>query len=426
MITRLCYLPLFLIFLALILPISQATPDPVSLAQDACSRGEFEQAIRWYDETLAANPGDQTARIGRLQALGALSRWEEVLNEISIYGFDLNTNDEVALLLAEGYLKTGKPEEALTILDQSSVKTGSEDLRIRAQALIALGREPEALSLLKTAEGKGFDDPRLSLLTGTILMRQKNITAALPYLEEAYIDLPADPEAPATLGKAVAARGLYEEALIFYKQAAERDGNNPDLWVAIAYLSSRLGRYDEALKALDYPLSLSPTDPKLLNAKAYALYLSGRGHEGRTIAEEVLRQVPGDPGAMDTLGCILLSEGDIPGATRYLEQASDLLPSDPEVLTHLADAYRLSDREKEAQDLYQRSTLIDPTYGRTWRGYSEVLLSLKRYPEVAEAIAETYLYYPGDPDLIAWEKEADKILLDWYQKGETEKTIRSG
>lgn len=409
----------FLLFMLIVLPsLSQAAIDPISLAQDAYSSGEYQRAIRWYDEALSEHPGDQNALIGRLRALAALSQWDEVLNGIDQSGLASGGRDEVAALRAEGLVKTGKPDEALKILDESPSLNRTEMVRIRSEALVALQREGEAISLIREEEKKGALDPGLSLLMGTILISERNTTAALPYLEKAYISLPRDPNPSVTLGEAVASLGKYEEALTFFKSAAALNQTDPDLWVSIAFLQSRLGRNDEALATLEVPLSQNPTDSDLLNAKAYTLYLSGRGSEGRTLAEEVLRQHPKDPGAMDTLGCILLSEGDTQEALRYLEQASELLPRDPEVLSHLADADHKVGRDQEAQDLYQRSLFIDKTSGRAWRGYSEVLLDLKRYPEAAEAIAQAFKYYPGDSELIAWEKKADDVLVEWYLKEE--------
>lgn len=418
---RLLNLTLCIIFITLFPSLALASTDPIPLAQEAYSAGNYESALRWYDEALGTNPDDPIALTGRLTALAALSRWEEVVNGITISGLESSENPEVASLRAEGYLRTGKPDDALTYLDEHSGISKTDDLRIRAEVLVALNRESEALSHLTKAEGTGFTDPRLSLLTGTILSGKQNTTAALPYLEAAVAGLPHDPKAPAALGDAVASRGLYEEALMFYRNAVEIDGTNPDLWVEIAYLSSRLGRYDEALSALDHPLSLSPTDPDYLNAKAYLLFLSGRGSEGRSMAEEVLRLIPGDPGVMDTLGCILLSDGDTEGAIRYLKQAADLLPGDPEVLTHLADAYRTIGKDKEAQDLYQRALRVDGSSGSTWLGYADVMLRLGRYPEAASAISEAYTFYPGDTRLVSWEQEADKVLIEWYLKEEEKK-----
>ncbi|MFH0968828.1 MAG: tetratricopeptide repeat protein [Methanobacteriota archaeon] len=418
---RLLNLSLCIIILALSPSPALAALDPITLAEDAYSAGNYESAIRWYDEALGTNPQDQSALIGRLTALASLSRWEEVVNGIAGSGIDPADSPKIASLRAEGYLKTGNPDDALVDLDTYPEISDADDLRIRAEALIALKRETDALSLLTKAEGTGFTDPRLSFLTGTILSGEENMTAAIPYLEAAVAGIPHDPKAPASLGEAIASRGLYEEALIFFRNAVEIDGDDPDLWVEIAYLSSRLGRYDEALKALDYPLSLSPFDPDLLNAKAYALFLNGHGHEGLSMAQEVLTLAPGNPGAMDTLGCILLSDGDTDGAIRYLKQAADLLPGDPEVLTHLADAYRTVGRDREAQDLYQRALKIDRSSGKTWLGYAEVMLRLERYPEAASAIAEAYSFYPGDTQLISWEQEADKVLIDWYLKDEEKK-----
>ncbi len=421
MITRL-FFPAVLLLTLFTPALVQAAVDPLSQADDAYHSGEYQRAIRWYDQALSVNPDDQDATIGRLKALAALSRWDEVLNGVNRLNTTQTGSNEISSIRAEAAVKTGSPEEALKILDNSSDVNPAEDLRIRSAALIALDRSEEAASLILAAEAEGSLDPRLSLLMGIILIKEGNVTASVPYLEEAYLALPTDPDASVYLGDAVASLGKYEEALGFVSNAASLNQSDIGIWVTVAYLNSRLGNFDAAIDALDHPLALTPDDPQLLNAKAYALYLSGRGSEGRTLAEEVIRQHPGNPGAMDTLGCILLSEGYVKEATGYLEQATEYLPRDPEVLSHLAEAYHLQGLDNEAEDLYQRSLRIDDTSGRAWRGYSEVLIALERYPEAASAIAEAFRYYPGDSELIAWEEKADKVLVDWYLKEEAAKS----
>jgi tetratricopeptide (TPR) repeat protein len=412
---------LLLLILLLITPaLSLAVVDPLTMAKEASAAGEYERAIRWYDETLAQDPQDQEALFGKIQALSGLSRWEEVLNTIAGSGIDLSENQNIAILQAEGLVKTGRPDEAIPLLDASSGWDQKDVIRIRSEALLAQGKGTEAQTLLKKAETDGIEDPRLALLAGTILTRQGNVSASLPYLEKAYLGLSNNPETSASLGQAAATMGMHEEALIFYQEAADIDPSNVEIRVTIAFLLSKLGRYDEALQILEEPLALHPTDSTLLNAKAYILFLAGRGVEGRTIAEEALRQLPDDPGVMDTLGSILLAEGSVEEALRYLEQAAGI-SEDPEILTHLGEAYHRSGDDTKAQDIYQKSLRLDSTSGQAWRGYSEVLLSLKRYPEAAAAIQEAFTYYPGDKELIAMEKEADEILLGWYIKREEAK-----
>ena len=413
---------LWLILFALTPSLSLAAFDPITGAEEAYSAGNYESAIRWYGEAVASAPDNQTALIGRLSALAALSRWEEVLNGIAGSDLDPAGNPKIGALYAEGYVQTGKPEEALSYLDTYSGVIGDDDdLRIRAEALIAQKKESEALSLLIRSENTGFEDPQLSLITGTLLSGERNMTGALPYLEAAVAGLPHDPRAPAELGKAISSLGRYEEGLIFTEKAVTLSPDDAELWVTKAFLLNQVGRHDDALDALDRALILTPVDPDLINARAYTLYLAGRSGEARRLAEEALLQNPADPAAMDTLGSVLLAEGSPEEAIRYLKPAADLLPGDPEVLTHLADAYRITGRYPESEDLYQRALLIIGASGETWRGYAAVLMKEEKYPEAASAIAESLRYYPNDPELVAWEQEADKNLIDWYLKEEAKK-----
>jgi tetratricopeptide (TPR) repeat protein len=412
---------LFIVLLILSSPYSFAASDSITPDQEASGIGMYDHAIRWYDEELVNDPDNTTVLLGKVSSLAALSRWEEVLNGIAVIGLDPTVSPEVAALCAEGYVKTGRPEDALIILDRYPGIPDDAYLRVRAETFIALERESEALSLLTKAEGAGFLNPRLSLLKGIILSGMGNISVALPYLETAVAGLPHDPMASAELGKAVASLGRYEEGLMFTEKAVDLKPDDADLQVLKGYLLGRVGRYDDALDALDRALVLTPESPDIINDRAYTLFLAGRTGEARDLAEEALVQNPANPSAMDTLGSILLAEGNTKEATRYLEQASDLLPGDPEVLTHLADAYRMTGRDNEAQDLYQRAVRIDASSGKTWLGYIEVLMRLGRYQEATDAIAVAYRYYPGNIQLISWEREADKVLVDWYLNDEGKK-----
>lgn len=411
---------LILLFLALISGPSPADQDLYAPEGGSVSAGADEESFRGVHTALVSDSPEKAGLIGRAETLASFSRWDEVIN--LIIGSDLNPaeNETIRLLLAEGYAKCKKGEDALNLLD-SHEGMPADEIRIRAEALVSLDREKEALSLLKRSDDLVQADPRLALITGTILSHQQNISDAIPYLEQAYAGLPGVPEAAAGLGTAIASEGLYEEALVYLEEATGYDPDDPDTWVTLAYLLNRVERYDQALNALEKAILLAPSDPDLLNAKAYTLYLAGRSGEARSIAEDALQKNPGDPAALDTLGAILLSEGDPRQALSYLKRAESSLPRDPEVLAHLGDAYRLLGQDTLAQDKYQRSLSLDPSLARAWKGYSAVLLSLGRYPEAAEAISEAYRFYPGDPDLIGWEKKADEILLEWYLKDESGK-----
>ncbi len=409
---------LLLLFLSacLLIPPGNAADEPVLLPSP--DGDEALLSLPGYDAILASDPGNLTAFTGKMRLLASRGEWEEVAGRISGTEGFLDENPDGAALMAEAYAETGRYEDAIRILDEHPEIANLTVTRIRAASLLGLGRPRDAAALLVPVADDPAADPRLSLLTGRALSAGGNNTAAIPYLEAAYASLSSDPVAAVSLGSALSAEGLSEEALVLAREAVRRNPADADSWVMVAYLANRVESYDEALDALDEAITRRSGDPGLLNARAYTLYLAGRHEEGRKVIEEALMSNPSDPAALDTMGVILLADGDPGAALHYLEQAARGLSHNPEVLAHLGDAYRLTGREREAQDLYQRALLLDSTSGRAWLGYSGILISLGRYPEAAAAIAEAYRYYPGDPDLVASEREVDAVLIDWYLKGQ--------
>ena len=95
------------LMLILITPaLVQAAVDPLSLADEAYNNGEYQRAIRWYDENPFCHSGDQNAVIGRLRSLAALSRWDEVMNGVNQFNLTSVSTGEISALQAEAAVKT--------------------------------------------------------------------------------------------------------------------------------------------------------------------------------------------------------------------------------------------------------------------------------------------------------------------------------
>jgi Flp pilus assembly protein TadD len=402
----------FLSFLA-VSSLSLADQDTLLLAGDAMEKAEYSTAIGIYDDILSVSPDNETAIAGRLSALSRLSRWNEVLQGVASYGSGYSDRPEVAALTAEAYARTGKPEDALAILNSTPDIPKTDLVRIRSEILVDQGKDPEALSLVRRSIDDGVTDPRLVLQLGTLLLR-KGEAEALTYLEEAYIRLPHEPAPAMALADGLASEERFEEALSLLDEAGRLNPADPQIWVDRAYYLNRIGRYGEAIQAIEEAEALNPGDQDIINAHAYTLCLANRTEEARSVAEEALSFDPSNPAAMDTMGCVLLAEGNTGDALTYLEPAADQLPHDPEVLTHLADAYFRIGKDKEAKDLYEKALKLDSSLGKAWRGYSNLLLILKDYPEAASTIAETFRHYPRGTDLITWEEGMDGLLKQWY------------
>ena len=89
-----------------------------------------------------------------------------------------------------------------------------------------------------------------------------------------------------------------------------------------------------------------PDHPAALNNLAWTYQLRG-DKRAREMAQRAYLKAPG-PDSADTLGWILLGEGEAAAALPLLQQAGSARPSDPAVQYHWAAALRAGGRAAEA------------------------------------------------------------------------------
>jgi TolB-like protein/Flp pilus assembly protein TadD len=99
------------------------------------------------------------------------------------------------------------------------------------------------------------------------------------------------------------------------------------------------GRFDEALGYAREAYALDPRNGGRAGNVAYVLHWLRRPAEAKPIAERALALAPGNPTAVERLVMILLSEGDLAGARQAIAQATDVSPAD--VAAYLAVYYDL-------------------------------------------------------------------------------------
>jgi Flp pilus assembly protein TadD len=76
--------------------------------------------------------------------------------------------------------------------------------------------------------------------------------------------------------------------------------------------------------------------------------------------DKAVQQRPNDGAIVDSLGWVLLREGDTKGAVKTLERAVELEPQDSTINGHLGDAYWASGRKLEATYQWRRALTLNP------------------------------------------------------------------
>ncbi len=239
--------------------------------------------------------------------------------------------------------------------------------RLLAADLLELRHEPPAARAL--LEGIGEKDPLSPLarlhLAG-LMQRQGDLTGAIGELDALARDCPQSPLPLAEKAGLLRGKGRYAEAVAVYDQAIARVPAQPEAADWALFYERGVAR-DQAHDwaggeaDLQHALALSPDQAMVLNYLGYSWAEKGEHlTEARRMIEKAVQAEPTDGAIVDSLGWVMLRQGDVAGAVPTLERASELMPDDATVNGHLGDAYAAAGRRLEAGYQWRRALMLHP------------------------------------------------------------------
>lgn len=157
----------------------------------------------------------------------------------------------------------------------------------------------------------------------------------------------------------------FTEAIAVYDRAIARMKTpGPGDWLAyydrgICYERSR--QWSKAEADFKHALSLSPDQPYVLNYLGYSWADMGQNlAEARQMIEKAAQRRPNDGAIVDSLGWVMLRQGEVSDAVKTLERAVELDPQDASINGHLGDAYWAAGRKLEAVYQWRRALIFNP------------------------------------------------------------------
>ncbi|MEO8714442.1 MAG: tetratricopeptide repeat protein, partial [Acetobacteraceae bacterium] len=237
------------------------------------------------------------------------------------------------MLLAETYEAAHHPAAALhTLASISSNDPLAAIVQLRRAALQAqMGRTDEAVSALEQIARDHPDSPLPLAQEADMLRAKSRFADAVPVYDRAIARV-AEPTRSAW--PLFYARGIAEERSHQWPKA-EAD-------------------FKEALR-------LAPDQPYVLNYLAYSWADQGQNlAEARQMLEKAAALRPNDGSIVDSLGWVMLRQGETEPAVRSLEQAVEISPEDATINGHLGDAYWAAGRKLEAGYQWRRALTLNP------------------------------------------------------------------
>ena len=311
----------------------------VALARLSLEEGRTQQALAIALEVEKHNPGhpDALRLLGSAQlAAGEAARAQTSFTRVVA----LLPNDakarvglgfaELAVGSIDGAIKHFRA--ALNVSpDDVDALTGLADAQLRASDF------PQAL---ETARRLQSIDPQAAIgyaAEGTVLLAQDEPVLAADPLARA-LEIEPDFDVMTKLHSALAGAGHAQEA---QRLLADWIDKNPEDRNARQYRADVMLDDGDFKAAADEYLVLaeqSPGDAAILSNLALALH-ELRDPRALAYAERAVKASPDDPATLDTLGQLLVAQGDADRATAVLERAVGLEPRTVPFRVHLAKAW---------------------------------------------------------------------------------------
>lgn len=191
--------------------------------------------------------------------------------------------------------------------------------------------------------------------------RNKDYSTAVTIWEDTVDKRPGNARARDNLGKALFEKGLYNEAIIQFREAlrlysaTQSNANLGEIYSVLGVALSQLDKFQEALTMHQRSLELLPQDA-MMPFRLGNTYLKADDLENAAISfRKAIALNPNFAAAQGNLGMLLMQKGDYNAAEQHLQTLLKLIPDDAAPYTILADLRILQGRTDEAIQLYRQA-----------------------------------------------------------------------
>ena len=238
--------------------------------------------------------------------------------------------------------------------------------RVLAAEILESGRHLD--NALQVLAAVGNDDPLIPVIRlqrAVLAERLGNTEDAMRDLQRIARDYPSSPLPAMREGDILRSKQRFTDAIAAYDRAIARIAEpTPNDWLVfydrgICYERSR--QWAKAEADFQRALKLAPDQPFVLNYLGYSW--ADMGHnlvQARAMIEKALQRRPNDGAITDSLGWVMLRQGEVTEAVKTLERAVELDPEDASINGHLGDAYWAAGRKLEATYQWRRALIFNP------------------------------------------------------------------
>jgi protein O-GlcNAc transferase len=395
------------------LELAPADPDvKFSLATALLNSGDNLRAAGLYRELLAATTVTQANRGDILIDLGtALARLTEYDKASRTYQQALAfpaVADTARLALIKALVTLLRYSDAQSYARQylAAHPAGYEALYFAAVVDRGLGHTTEAQREFTSAIQADAHQFEAQLALGTLLRQQGQVSAAIPYLQQAVRLQPDATSAHFQLARAYAATGqqaLARQQDMLLQQEEEQATLQTQITVLGNQAAEAIDHHDPTQAASIYRhiVQLDPRNTKALYDLAMLLLSQGTTREARDILTQAQRLDPTMPEVNAELGYLDLLAGHQKTAQAELERALDADPQSTEALGNLGVLYAQLGESNKAIHLLRLAVDHDPSYEQGHLNLGLILAVSGRYNQAAQELEQAVRLSPANANAIS-------------------------
>jgi len=347
-----------------------------ALARMLRQRGDYEAEVALYDEVIELYPDHHSTlmALGEAQLAledidGSIATFESIEQR---YPDDLESTVRLGYLLFEARrfeeaerrferVLAANPEEheVAFFLGVVHRRRGDGDGAIRAFESIPEKHHyfPEARAQIASVlERRGDYEQALAeieranavrpsrefdLYTATLRAKTGDLEGAVASVEEMISEEPENDDLLFNLGVVYGEARRTDEAIVYMRQALEKNPDNASALNYIGYTWAEKGvNLDQAEAMISRAIELRPEDGYIVDSLGWVYYMRARPLVGSGRSEE----------ARPLLGRALLE----------LERAHELTGGDPVISEHLGDTYLLLDEKQRALEKFEEAIRLEP------------------------------------------------------------------
>jgi superkiller protein 3 len=336
----------------------------VGLAKDQYASGNFDSSRKTVDEALRMDPDNQPMRV--LSARLAIEAGQlELADKELEKARKLNPKDpEADYLSGVVNQRWQKPELALGFYSAAGDKEPGELAYIMAKAemLVALGRQEEALRLLQDKVTFFENSAVIRDAVGQLLVQNKKYGEAADVLRQASILATEDLTIQEHLGLALYFAHRYPEAIETLKRLTKHENcaKRADLFLVLGRAQLEVGKLREARATLERSAQLDDSTGAVWLTLGRAAMQSNDLKRAEMSFKRAQALEPENSEARLMTGYLRLKQGKLTEALNSFQRASALDTSDTVSICMVGYTLQKLGRSEEATRYYAKALKMKP------------------------------------------------------------------